>query len=352
MVGLTLLLTSSDYVQPAGVGCGNGGSDDASILAIYSPPSSIIRVSTSDAQIYSFQYPPGVEHYRLGCYCNGWGIGYGSGSYYRYTHYDNSLYGLTLESSTTVSWGPVYRWRVVYRTTDGRFRIIHQFAYCPGSGGLRVRATIRNISGTTQYGVKFKRYIDWDMNPGYFSSNYFYRTSTMCYAIANSWNRYAALAAIGPTPSVIELYGWDHYSTYTSSSDYSSYTGDGYCILDWYIGTMYPGDSFHIDACYAAGSDYSSLTAHVSSCAACPLEAGTEGDELAVEEKAEVREVSITVRGREILISGYSGEVRVYATDGDLVTLKRIAGKGSLRVPTSGAYIVKAGGYAKAVVVR
>jgi len=45
-------------------------------FTLFSPPSGVISVSFYDPQVYTFQYPPGVEHYRWGCLCNGFGVGH------------------------------------------------------------------------------------------------------------------------------------------------------------------------------------------------------------------------------------------------------------------------------------
>ncbi|NPB04318.1 MAG: hypothetical protein GXO39_07915 [Thermotogae bacterium] len=328
-------------------GCMGEGSEIAP-MATYSPPAGVISVTTQDGQIYRFQYPPGTEHYRLGCYCNGWGIGYGS-STYRYTHYDNSLYGVSLVSSTTLEWGPTYyRWRVTYRTNDNYFIVTHNFSYCPTVGALRVVSVITNNSGVTQYGVKFKRYIDWDVNPGYFSNNYFYRTSDMCYAASSGYIRYVGLAALSPTPSVIELYGWDHYSTYTSSPDYGYYNGDGYCLLDWSLGTMAAGETRVIDACYVAGSSYSDLLAQKSACNTCIVGSG---DELGVGEAKAVRDPIIRTVSGGITIDHYEGEVKVFHSDGRLVYENAHYTGGTVPLK-KGLYVVKLQGYSSAVIVK
>jgi hypothetical protein len=78
-------------------------------FTLFSPPAGVISVSFNDPQVYTFQYPPGTEHYRLGCFCNGFGVGhtYG-GTFYGYTDDDDGYaggYGLSDWGSGYGTWG-------------------------------------------------------------------------------------------------------------------------------------------------------------------------------------------------------------------------------------------------------
>ncbi len=318
---------------------------------LFSPPSGVISVSFNDPQVYTFQYPPGVEHYRLGCYCNGFGVGhtYG-GTFYGYTHDDAFYSSLVNFGSGYGTWGPsVYQWWTRTRTSDNRIEVYQQYAYCPSVGAVRVRATITNLTSVTLTGVKFKRYIDWDMNPGYFTNNYFYwdGANSMCYAVASDWAKYAGLTGLTPT-STYALYGWSYYSTYNTTPDYTSYTGDGYCVLDWYIGNLAPSASVNIDYCYVAGNSYSALIAARSACGSCPL---SYDDWVGVEEGNIVRNPSFEYSNGYITVRNYRGEVVIYRSDGSVYT-KGIYRDGDKIGVERGIYIVKIKGATFKVVAR
>jgi len=57
----------------------------------------------------------------------------------------------------------VHQWWTRTRTSDVRIEVYQEYSYCPSIGAVRVRATIINLTSVTLTGVKFKRYIDWDM---------------------------------------------------------------------------------------------------------------------------------------------------------------------------------------------
>jgi len=315
-------------------------------FTLFSPPSGVISVSFNDPQVYTFQYPPGTEHYRLGCYCNGFGVGhtYG-GTFYGYTDGDAYYYSLVNYGSGYGTWGPsVYQWWTRTRTSDGRIEVYQQYSYCPSLGAVRVRATITNLISVTLTGVKFKRYIDWDMNPGYFTNNYFYwdGTNSMCYAVASDWAKYAGLTGLTPT-STYALYGWSYYDDYYTAPDYTSYTGDGYCLLDWYIGNLAPSASVNIDYCYVAGNSYSALISARFMCGYCPLSY--------VEEGNIVRNPSFEYSNGYITVRNYTGEVVIYRSDGS-VYAKGIYRDGDKIGVERGIYIVKIKGATFRVVAK
>ncbi|MEO0187847.1 MAG: hypothetical protein ABIL17_01010 [candidate division WOR-3 bacterium] len=320
-------------------------------FTLFSPPAGVISVSMMDPQIYTFQYPPGQEHYRLGCWCNGFGVGhtYG-GTFYGYTDGDASYYSLTNLGSGYGTWGPsVYQWWTRTQTTDGRIEVYQQYSYCPSVGALRGRATIRNLTGYTLTGVKFKRYIDWDMNPGYFVNNYFYwdAGNSMCYAVANSWAHYAGLTGITPT-STYALYGWSYYYTYNTTIDYTSYTGDGYCLLDWYIGNLGPYASVDINYCYVAGNSYSALVSARALCGTCPL--ASDG-ELGVDEGNSIKNPSFEYSNGFIVVRNYSGDITIYRLDGSIYAKGKFKDGDRIRV-NKGAYIIKIDGATFRVVAK
>ncbi len=309
-------------------------------FTLFSPPSGVIAVQFNDPQVYTFQYPPGVEHYRLGCFCNGFGVGHTYGStFYGYTDDDASYYSLINMGSGYGTWGPsVYQWWTRTRTSDGMIEVYQQYYFCPSIGAVRVRATITNLTSLTLPGVKFKRYIDWDMTPGYFSNNYFYwdGTNSMCYAVSGDFTRYAGLTGLTPT-STYALYGWYYYFDYYTTPDYTSYYGDGYCVLDWWIGNLGPYASVNIDYCYVAGSSYSDLVSARSSCEICVL---SYDDGTSVEERDVIKNPSFVYSDGYITVKDFSGEVVIYRTDGSLY--KKGVFKDGDRIPVSkGVYIVK-----------
>lgn len=308
-------------------------------FALFSPPAGVISVQMMDPQIYTFQYPPGLEHYRWGCMCNGFGVGHTTyGTYYGYTHGDAGYYSLTDLGSGTGTWGPsVYQWWTRTRLGDGRIDVYQEYSYCPSVGALRGRATIINLTSATLTGVKFKRYIDWDMDPGFFGDNYFYwdGTNQMCYAVANDWAHYAGLTGITPV-TVYELYGWDGYYTYNSAFDYTSYWGDGYCLLDWYIGNLPPYGTARVDYCYVGGGSYSALVSARSMCGTCPL---VGDDELGVGEGNIIKNPKAYYDGKYVIVRNYEGEVKIYNSAGSLVEKGYIKGEGKFRLP-KGVYII------------
>ncbi len=321
-------------------------------FVLFSPPSGVIMVQMMDPQIYRFQYPPGQEHYRWGCMCNGFGVGHTTyGTRYGYTHGDASYFNLSNLGSGTATWGPtVYQWWTRTRLWDGTIEVYQQYSYCPSVGALRGRATIINLTSTTLTGVKFKRFIDWDMNPGYFSSNYFYwdGANDMCYAVANDWAHYAGLTGITPV-SIYELYAWDNYDAYTSSIDYpSSYTGDGYCLLDWYIGNLPPYGTATVEYCYVGGGSYGDLITARALCGTCPL---VGEDELGVEEKNIIRNPKAYYDGEYVIVKNYEGEVKIYNLSGALVEEGYVKGERKFRLP-KGVYIISIKGAHLKVIVK
>jgi len=321
----------------------DGGEGSYIPFTLFSPPSGVISVQFNDPQVYTFQYPPGVEHYRLGCYCNGFGVGhtYG-GTFYGYTDADASYFSLTHISSGTGTWGPsVYQWWTRTRTSDGLIEVYQQYSYCPSVGAVRARATVINLTGYTLTGVKFKRYIDWDVDPGYFIDNHFYwdATNSMCYAVSNDYTRYLGLTGLTPT-STYALYGWYYYYDYNTTPDYTYLYDDGYCVLDWWIGNLGPYASANIDYCYVAGSSYSDLVSARAMCGTCML---SYEDETDVYEKEVIRNPSFKYEKGYITVKDFSGEVVIYRLDGSVFIMGTF--RDGDRIPVEkGVYIIKVKG--------
>ncbi len=104
-----------------------------------------------------------------GCLCEGWGAAAGGTSAYVYGGSGTGISSALL--TTTTASGAALSASSVVVMANG-LEVTHTYSYAAGGTLFRIDISMKNTTGGTLADVRYGRTLDWDVDPGYFGSNY------------------------------------------------------------------------------------------------------------------------------------------------------------------------------------
>jgi hypothetical protein len=236
----------------------SGKSEDPSLAGTYS--GSYLSFGLSNyGEIMPFQYPVGTEHLNIGTAYSGYTICYNDGSekacyaaYYYRSGINTVSYTVKQNDTRLVIV------EVVTRTSDGKIEIKQEFTFDKSDKYVRIKPTVKNISGSAIMLVDFKLYADWDVDGDSYDDIWTYDNSYFM-----PWARDAKYVTIANeiAPAYRDLYGFnDYYGRYTYLDVINGpYTGDGMGIMHYLLGDINSGSSVSLNFVYAAADSFKEL---------------------------------------------------------------------------------------------
>jgi subtilisin family serine protease len=215
---------------------------------------------TPYGEIMPFQFPPGIEHLRVGSFIAGYTVSYLVSGLERtwYTAYE-SHFGIVPLSYTELENSPARLVvEVLTGTQDGLLLIRRRFTFPRDKKYIRIETQLE-AQGTPLTGLIFKEHADWDMDGDFDDDTWDYdRRRNMVYAFDNHY------AAIGSpdTPAYMDIFGWDDYTTRNTVVNFPNgpVMGlDGLEVLHFDLGPLGGTQTARVSAAYGAGNDLADL---------------------------------------------------------------------------------------------
>lgn len=221
---------------------------------------------TNMGEVMPFQQPIGNEHFAVGTYLSGYGVGTrngAGGTTYNFTAYGAGMEGIVPEFyQELVNTPSLVVVRVITRTVDNQLRIQRDFTFPRNDKYVSIATTLTNIGGSID-SVIFKEFADWDVDGDY-------HDDTFDYDFARNLVLAADVTFTGTAsstqPSQMDLLGWDSYYQFWTYVDFP--TGpvsplDGLALLHFNLGPLPSGQQRSLVTAHCAGNDLAELQAVV-----------------------------------------------------------------------------------------
>jgi hypothetical protein len=105
-----------------------------------------------------------------GCLCEGWGASASGTTGYTYGAVGSSGISSALLTTTTASGAGLYAQSVV--SLSNGLQVTHTYTSAAGGKLFKVAVDLKNTGAGTLTDVRYARTLDWDVTPGFFSSNF------------------------------------------------------------------------------------------------------------------------------------------------------------------------------------
>ena len=115
-------------------------------------------------------YGPTGDAITPGCLCEGWGSAANGVGNYTDGAYGTSGLVSALLTTTTASGSGLFAQSV--STWSNGLQVTQTYTYAAGGKLFDVNVSMMNTTGALMTDVRYARTLDWDVTPGYFSSNY------------------------------------------------------------------------------------------------------------------------------------------------------------------------------------
>ena len=197
--------------------------------------------------------PTGAEAIATGCHCEGWGVADAASRLAGHAH---QAFGVTNVELVDFSATGTTARSVV--SVDGAMRVTHDFRPSPVTGNLyEVEVTIENTSTSGLGDVRYRRVIDWDIEPTPSNEHVTISTGNAAKLLFASNDGFAHPSPLAPRSD----------NGYVGSFD-TAVAADHGALFDFGFGALAPGERVTFKLFYGAAANESAAAAAVAAAAA------------------------------------------------------------------------------------
>jgi hypothetical protein len=224
-------------------------------------------ISDSYGEIMPYQYPIGNEHLFNGSYVCGYHVSYlppAGDPYIAWTSYEERLNISPGTYEELINTPQMIQVKTSNLTSNGAISVTQIFTFDCNNKFIAVSAKIKNIGAQVCNDLYYKAFADWDVDTDWDDDDWDYDVErNMEFAYDSN---YCTLTPVTPQPIIIDVDGWDDYSTRPTALNMPPgpyINEDGCLLLHYECGDLAPGQEYEIFTVFASGSDLADLQSAV-----------------------------------------------------------------------------------------